>query len=149
MARKAPEVAFRTLDGARKSLKEITAQAPALLAFYKVTCPVCQLALPFLERLRGAGAEILPVSQNSLRESQAFDRDFGTRTALLDPEEENFPASNAFRITHVPTMFLVEPDGSISWTSSGFMKKELSALGQRLGREIFRHDEEVPEAKAG
>ena len=44
--------------GSEHSLEEILARGPALLAFYKVTCPVCQNTFPFLERIyEGAGRE--------------------------------------------------------------------------------------------
>ena len=46
-------------------------------------------------------------------------------------------------------MFVVEPDGSISWASVGFIKKDLLALAGRTGRAMFRTEESVPEAKAG
>lgn len=146
---RAPDVPFRTMEGEGTRLSEITAQGPALLAFYKVSCPVCMLALPYLERLRAAGMNVQPVTQNTAAQARQFDKDFGVRTILIDPEDDRFPASNAFDITHVPSMFLVEPDGAISWSSVGFMKKELTALGQRAGITLFGPEDQVPEAKSG
>ncbi len=57
--------------------------------------------------------------------------------------------SNAFGITNVPSLFLVEPDGVISLASQGFVKRDLEALGKRAGVEVFRQGEKVPEWKAG
>jgi peroxiredoxin len=145
----APDVPFCTLDGQPTTLREVVAQGPALFAFYKVTCPVCMLALPFLERLRGRGIQIVPVAQNSPREARQFDSDFRVHTVLADPEADQYPASNAFGITHVPSLFLVQPDGTISWSSVGFMKKDLIDLGHRAGVRMFNDLDVVPEAKSG
>ena len=52
---------------------------------------------------------------------------------LLDSARHGYPASNAYALSHVPSMFLVERDGTISWSLVGFHKKELEALGARFG----------------
>jgi len=122
---------------------------PVLLAFYKVSCPVCQLALPFLERLRGGGIQVVPVSQDDADAAAEFDAEFGTRTAFLDNEDSGFVLSNAFGITNVPSMFLVEPGGAITWNSTGFFKRDLEDLAGRAGKPIFLPGEKVPEAKSG
>ena len=67
-----------------------------------------------------------------------------TLTTLFDREEEGYPASNAFGITHVPSLFLVEPDGTISIASEGFVKADLESIAQRAALPIFRADESVP-----
>ena len=48
---RAPEFQLQRLDGGETRLAEIVANGPALLVFFKVSCPVCQLTLPFLARL--------------------------------------------------------------------------------------------------
>ncbi len=47
----APDFELKTLDGKSFSLSAELARGPAVLAFFKVSCPTCQYALPFLERL--------------------------------------------------------------------------------------------------
>ena len=45
---------------------------------------------------------------------QGFNQRFGvTFPTLLDLSNEDYPASNAYGITSVPSLFLVEPDGTI------------------------------------
>ena len=51
---KAPDFDLKTLDGKRFSLGEELASGPVVLAFFKVSCPTCQYAFPFLERLHKA-----------------------------------------------------------------------------------------------
>ena len=49
--------------------------------------------------------------------------------------------SNAFGITHVPSMYLIEPGGRVSWSSVGFFKRELLELAALAGRPIFADGE--------
>jgi peroxiredoxin len=148
---RAPAFQLQNLAGATVSLDDILRKGPALLAFYKISCPVCQLTFPFLERLAaGTGIQIIGISQDDFGATTAFNQRFGvTFPTLLDSAKENFPASNAFGITNVPTLFLVEPDGQIANTISGFSKRDLEAVGARAGVKAFRADENVPEWKAG
>jgi peroxiredoxin len=148
---RAPSFRLKDLSGNMVSLEEILSKGPALLAFYKISCPVCQLTFPYLERLAAGGLiQIIGVSQDDLNATQGFNQRFGvTFPTLLDQSEESYPASNAFGITNVPSMFVVEPDGRISSAFSGFSKRDMEALGKRAGVAPFRADENVPEWKAG
>ena len=77
---------------------------------------------------------------------QRFSLTFPT---LLDRQQDVYPASNAFGITNVPSLFLIEPDGVVSMAASGFGKADLEALGKRAGVTVFHPDEKVPEWKGG
>jgi peroxiredoxin len=147
---KAPDTSFATLDGGLAPLAGLRTAGPVLLAFYKASCPVCQLTLPFLERLKGGPFQIFTVSQDGAAAAREFDAAYElTIPALVDNHESGYAASNAFDITHVPAMFLVETDGTVSWTSEGFYRRDLEALAAKAGRGIFRPGERVPEAKSG
>jgi peroxiredoxin len=148
---RAPSFRLKDLSGNMVSLEEILAKGPALLAFYKISCPVCQLTFPYLERLAAGGPiQIIGVSQDDLGATQGFNQRFGvTFPTLLDQAQESYPASNAFGITNVPSMFLVEPDGRIASAFTGFSKRDMEALGGLAGVAPFRADENVPEWKAG
>jgi peroxiredoxin len=126
---------------------------PTLLAFYKVSCPTCQFTLPYLERLyrRNHGeVAMYAVSQDDEQSTQEFRDEFGvTIPSLLDREETGYPASNSYGLSHVPSVFLIEPDGKISQSFSGFDKRALEQLGARLGAAPFEPDEYVPEFKSG
>lgn len=151
---KAPDFELSTLAGERKSLEDLLVEGPVLLAFYKVTCPTCQLTFPFLERLhRGARAiatRIVAISQDDVQATTEFNRRYGvTFTTLLDLREERYPASNAYRISNVPTLFLVEQDGQISQSVAGFEKAELERLGERFSVKVFNAGERVPVFQPG
>jgi hypothetical protein len=77
-------------------------------------------------------------------------QEFGvTFPMLLDSEEDDFPASNAYGISSVPTMFLVERDGTLSRVLEGWQKAEIERLGDLAGVAVFRAGDNVPAWKAG
>ena len=148
---RAPSFQLQSLDGAKKSLEDLLAGGPALLAFYKVGCPVCQLTFPYLERLAAASSiQIIGISQDDHSSTKSFNQRFGvTFPTLLDQSKENYPASNAYGISTVPSLFLVEKSGEVTKAFSGFSKRELEAVGERIGVKPFRPEENVPDWKAG
>jgi peroxiredoxin len=83
---RAPSFELKSLDGGKKSLEDILASGPALLAFYKVSCPVCQLAFPYLERLAGGTSlQLIAISQDDDSTTKSFNQRFGvTFPTLLD-----------------------------------------------------------------
>ena len=92
---------LRLVDGGETGLRDLIAGGPVLLAFFKVSCPVCQLTLPFLERIRSSGRlPIFAVSQNDADDTRAFQHRFGVALpTLLDSEKDGFPVSNAKALT--------------------------------------------------
>ena len=148
---RAPDFRLLRVDGQETSLRDITAKGPALLAFFKISCPVCQLTAPFLDRISAAGSlPIYGVSQNGPEDTREFNRRFGVSfPVLLDSEENGYQVSNAFGITSVPTMFLIERDGTVSNVIEGWVKRDVAELGGRAGVNPFRESDNVPEWKAG
>lgn len=68
---------------------------------------------------------------------------------FLDGFEDGYPASNAFRIDHVPTFFGIRPEGKVEFSFTGFVKTDLEAMGRAAGVETFGKDEQVPAMKPG
>jgi peroxiredoxin len=141
----APDFQLERLEGGSVSLGELLVEGPVLLVFYKTSCPVCQLALPFLERLHAAGtSRVFGVSQNDAGDTRQFARNFGlTFPMLLDLEDDGFTASNDFGITTVPTIYQIEPDWTIGSVMEGWLKTDMERLG------ALRADDNVPAWKAG
>jgi peroxiredoxin len=148
---RAPGFRLAWLEGGEATLAELTVHGRVLLVFFKVTCPTCQLAMPFLERLHASGAvSICGISQNDAADTREFNTYFGVSFAtLLDTEETGFPVSNAYGISTVPTMFLVETDGTISRVIEGWNKIDMEALSASAGMTLFRPEDSVPAWKAG
>jgi peroxiredoxin len=147
----APGFRLAKLEGGEATLAELTASGPALLAFFKTTCPVCQLAMPFLERLHRQGAlPVYGISQNGVRDTREFNDYFGvTFPTLLDSEDAGFPTSNVYGIASVPTLFLIEPGGTVGRVVEGWSKIDMEALSLRAGITLFHPEDNVPAWKPG
>lgn len=157
--KQAPEFSLKSLTGQQYSLKNVLERGPAVVAFFKVSCPVCQFTFPFLERLYQRygkdGVTFLGVSQNDASDSTKFAQQYGvTFPTLLDAK--GYPASNAYGLTNVPTIFLIDTDGSVKVSSMGFAKADLEAIANTLADRrkvarapIFLPSESVPTYKPG
>jgi len=147
----APDFTLEDIHGVKRSLKDFTSTKAVLLTLYKISCPVCQLTLPYLERLAHTdNLELITISQDDAEATQEFRKAYGlTLTTLLDDGHRGYAVSNAFGITHVPSMFLVEPGGRISMAVAGFSKRDMEAVANLAGTGIFRPGENVPEWKSG
>jgi peroxiredoxin len=148
---RSPDFRLSRLGGGEVALPDLLPNGPILLAFFKISCPVCQFTFPFLERLHTAGTlPVYGISQNDEEDTGEFNHRFGiTFPTLLDPEEDRFPVSNAFGISSVPTLFLIERDGTVSRAIEGWQKKAVTWLAGTAGASLFRPGEFVPEMKAG
>lgn len=145
----APEFTLPDLDGKPVKSAELHRDRPTLLVFFKASCPVCQMTLPFLNRLLGK-LSVVAISQDDATVTQRFRARFGvTLPTLLDDEDGGYPVSNQYRITNVPFLFLVEPDGLISLAFAGFSKVDLEVVANRAGTEIFHEGESVPVWRPG
>ncbi len=147
----APGFTLPDLDGKAVSLADLHRNGPALLVFFKVSCPVCQMTLPFLNRLQASGKiSVMTISQDDPTATQRFRARFAvTVPALFDDEVAGYPVSNAFRITNVPSLFVVEPDGVISLSVAGFSKADLEGIAERAGVLMFQAGESVPAWRPG
>src|SRR3954469_10682310 len=114
----APDFALPTLQGGKFSLATALKEGQVVLAFFKISCPVCQMAFPYFERLHqafhGKNVRIVGISQDSAADTAAFAKQFGITFPIALDDTKKFPASNAYGLTNVPTLFLVLPDGTIS-----------------------------------
>jgi peroxiredoxin len=157
---KAPEFELKTLDGKKFSLYEELARGPVVLAFFKVSCPTCQYAFPFLQRLYKAyqdkGVRLVGVSQNDATEAAAFAKEFGVKFPILLEDIRSYPVSNAFGLTNVPTIFWIAQDGEIEVSSVGWVKadfeqinRKMAEMGKTAPAAMFQPGEEVRDFRAG
>lgn len=156
----APDFTLPTVDGREFSLAEALQRGPVVLAFFKISCPVCQYALPMLERVfreyRDKGVSIVGVSQNSQADTLSFLRQYDITCPTVLDDARKYPVSNAYGITNVPTAFYISPDGEIEVSSVGWSRADVADINARLARAlkapeaaIFKPGEDVPELRAG
>jgi peroxiredoxin len=156
----APEFSLPALDGKTHSLASLLHGGPVLLAFFKVSCPVCQFTFPFLQRIAdrfaGKSVSVVGISQDGARDTRDFNQEYGVKfTTLIDGK--GYPASNAYGLTNVPDIFLVTPDRKVTVECMGFDKGALEQILAELTQHeklsaaspLFRPDEVIPSYKPG
>ena len=102
------------------------------LFFYKVTCPVCQMAAPKVQGFESAyPGRIVGIGQDPEEKLASFERGFGvTFPSVVDATP--YDVSNAYGITVVPTTFLVDRDGTIVESVESWDREGLNAPSERL-----------------
>ena len=156
----APEIKLPTLGGANFVLSEARKQGPVALAFFKVSCPVCQMAFPFFERLhqayRGKNVQVIGISQDSAQDTAAFSEEYGVTFPVALDDTKRYPASSAYGLTNVPTLFLISPEGKIEISSVAWSRDDLEAVSRRFAaaagvdpKQIVRDSDGVPSFKPG
>jgi peroxiredoxin len=157
---KAPDFNLPTLDGKQFSLRDALLRGPVLAAFFKISCPTCQYAFPFLQRIYAAhgykNLTIVGISQNEKKDTAAFVKEYGVTFPVLLDDTRTYPVSNAYGLTNVPTLFWIAPDGEIEVSSVGWVRKDMEELNQRAAdasaavtKPLFRGDEQIADFRAG
>ena len=156
----APPFEIAAIDGSKLSLQGVLSRGPVLAIFFKVSCPVCQFTFPFLERLYkrygGDGATFLGISQDDAKTTTKFAKEYGITFPILLDDENGYVVSNAYGLTNVPTIFLIDTEEIVKVSSMGFDKKDLETIAAHLAERrkvsltpLFRPDEVVPVNKPG
>ena len=155
----APNFSLKSLDGKEFSLAGALKKGPVVLAFFKVSCPVCKFTFPFLERLyqryKSDSLTVLGVSQDNASASRDFAQSFGVTFPIL-VDDSAYAVSNAYGLSMVPTVFLIEPGGATKISSMGFVKADLESIADALADRqnltrtpVFLKSESVPASKPG
>ena len=156
----APGFSLKSLDNKEYSLASRTERGPVVAAFFKISCPVCQFTFPFLERLYkrygGDGVTFLGISQDDVKSSGEFAKEYGITLPILIDDENGYLVSNAYGLTSVPTIFLIDVDGTVKVSCMGFDKKDLETIAAHLAERkkislapLFRPGEVIPANKPG
>jgi peroxiredoxin len=155
----APEIDLTSTSGMKFLLQQALKCGPVVAAFFKISCPVCQFTLPYLERIYqahpGSKVAIVGISQDEQNYTEDFAREYGiTFPLLLDPVDR-YPVSNAYDLTNVPSIFLIG-DGEVKLSIVGWDKQDMETLNAEVARAsgvgvqpLFRRSEDVPASKAG
>jgi peroxiredoxin len=157
---KAPEFELNTNQGKKFSATEVLRRGPVVLAFFKVSCPTCQYALPFLQRLYEAygdkGVTLVGVSQNDPKETAAFAKQFGITFPILLEDTNKYAVSNMYGLTNVPTIFWIAQDGEVELSSVGWVKADFEQINRRMAEHgkiapsaVFKPGEDVRDFRAG
>ena len=146
----APNFTLPLLKGNEFSLSRQLGQAPLLLFFFKTTCPVCQLASPYVERLSQSGARVYGVGQNLDHKTIKQYTDEYSLTFPVALEQPGYEVSNKYDIDVVPTLFLVSADSMVEQAVECFDKAGYETVAATLGvPSPFRVSDNVPAYRPG
>ncbi len=151
---------FSDKEGGQFSLQTALKQGPVLAVFFKVSCPTCQYAFPYIERIHKANGDkkitVVGISQNDERDTAAFLKEYGVTFPTLLDDPNGYAVSNAYGLTNVPSLFLIGQDGQIEITSVGWVKQEVEDINRKLAAarqtpplSIFQFGEDVRDFRAG
>lgn len=157
----APSFALTSTKGKSLILSEILTRGPLVLGFFKVSCPVCHYAFPYLERLwqvhKTEAVTFLGISQDNVAETEAFMTRYGLTFPIAVDDSPRYIVSNAYKLTNVPTIYLIDRDGEIQLSSVGWARQDFEELNLKLSmmnpaqqqHPLFKAGEQVAEFKAG
>ncbi len=122
---------------------------PLVLAFFKVSCPVCQMAAPKVQALAQGGARVLAVGQDPPDKLAAYAARHGQRVPTVT-EPAPYLVSSAYAITAVPTLFLVGADGVIADAVGAWDRARWNALAVAAGgRAVSTDGDGLPAFRPG
>jgi len=156
----APHFELTSVSGEKLSLQDALAHGPVLAVFFKISCPVCQYALPFYERIyKTYGNQkltIVGVSQNEKSDTAEFNKRYGITFPVLLDDTKKFPVSNAYCLTTVPTSFWIAQDGEIEISSVGWVRQEFEQVARKAAeatgtnpKPVFQPTEQIADFRAG
>jgi peroxiredoxin len=156
----APDFTLPSMDGKPFSLREALTRGPVVAAFFKISCPTCQYAFPFLQRIHEAkennGITVVGISQNEKKDTAAFIKQYGLTFSVLLDDTSIYPVSNAYGLTNVPTTFWIAQDSEIEISSVGWVRKEMEEVNHRAAaisgagvKPLFHAGEQVADFRAG
>lgn len=122
-----------------ESVSDPWQRGPVVLAFFKTTCPVCQMAAPKVQALADAGVRVVAVGEDPPPAIQSYAARYGQQVPTLS-EHAPYPVSDAYGVDTVPTLFLVDEDGTVrdavvSWDRDGWNRLAAAAGAPRVSDE--------------
>lgn len=122
--------------GGRFDSLESRRKGALLIALFKTECPTCKFALPFVQRLytlfsepSGGRLQVVGISQDDTEATHAFVEQYGLTFPVLP--DRALEATEAYRITHVPDLYLMGPEVTV-WKAvlGGFHREGYNDLAR-------------------
>ena len=135
---RAPDFTLRAIDGDTYSLSDALKRGPVVLVFFKTTCGTCDLAFPYINRLRdaypGDAWSLWAVAQDPLAEASRYASTFGMTYPVL-PDVDGYAVSKAYDPSATPTLFFIDR-GDVIRETAGFSKADLNSLAAALAERL-------------
>lgn len=150
----APDFTLSGIDGEQYSLSAALERGPLLAVFIQTACPICDLIMPYLNRLAEAygsrGWQLWVISQNDQEASQRYAQRFGASFPLVvDDPADGWTVSRAYDPPATPTVFLIGSDGRVQFSGEGFSKADLNAVAEGIAGHLGVQSAVVAESNDG
>lgn len=124
-------------------------EGPVVLAFFKVTCPVCQMVAPKVQALADGGARVVAVGEDPPDKLTAYAARHGQWVPTVS-EPAPYLVSSAYGISAVPTLFLVGADGVVADAVGAWDRSRWNALAVAAGgRPVSADGDGLPAFRPG
>jgi hypothetical protein len=144
-----PEADLRTPDGRVESSEALYAGGPTLVLIGHKDCKTTRQTLPFIDRIHKDGGRALALLQDKPAEAAAALLKLGLTLPFLS-EPNPYALSAAIGVDVVPTLLLVESNGTVVLTSEAFRRPDIEAFAQRLGAPVpMIENDKMPSFKPG
>jgi len=103
-----------------------------VIVFFKVTCPVCKMVAPKLTALADGGARVVAVGEDPPAALQRYANEEAQQVPTVS-EATPYPVSDAYGISTVPSLFLVEADGTVAEAIGGWDRARWNEVAAACG----------------
>lgn len=136
-AKLAPEFTLPDLGGEDVVLSERLKEGPVIVDFWATWCKPCIKAFPDLQKIfdnyKDCGLSVFAISIDGPRSTSrvgALIKSKGnTFEVLLDPAQK---VARKFHVTSVPRTVLIDTDGTIAWSVTGYRPSNHEELGKAV-----------------
>ena len=134
----APHFTLLGIDGREYSLPNDLSGQPALLVFFKTTCETCDVAFPYLNKLREVypdGWHIWAIAQDPPDKARAYAERHGiTYPVLVDAPA--YDVSLLYDPEATPSIFLLDAKGRTEIDVYGFAKDDMNEFSTRIAAAV-------------
>jgi hypothetical protein len=127
-----PDAPVLDADGNATSTRALVAGKRALLIFGHQNCKTTRQTLPYVDRIHRAGGRAFAVLQDPVGAAAEALRKLDATIPFVS-EADPYPFAQAISAEIVPTLLLVEEDGTVSATSEAFSRAALESFAAKLG----------------
>ncbi len=149
---RAPDFSLEGMDGETYALADALGRGPLLLVFFKTTCGTCDLAFPYINRLRESYPadrwSLWAVAQDPPAEAGGYASAYDMSYPVL-PDVDGYTVSKAYDPPATPTLYLIERGGQVVQETAGFSKGDLNSLSAALAERIGSEPVVIAEAGDG
>ncbi|MEA2684830.1 MAG: hypothetical protein QOE93_25 [Actinomycetota bacterium] len=109
-----------------------TSSEPTVLAFFKATCPVCQMAAPMVTAMAEGGATVVAIGEDPAPTLVTY-RDRWGQTVPTLSEPPPYRVSGVYGLISVPSLFLVDSEGALLASVRGWDRDEWNRVAVAAG----------------